>query len=195
MKSLNLVLLLTLFVGAAIAQTTKGSWMLGSTVGVSHLGYGQLLPDNHAGVTFLQSTVKSGDLKESQNLTYTAIAPGVGYFVIDNLMLGLNVNYGFTKVEGETNTQFTAAPKIRYYFNSNSKIRFLAEVQGGTVFEKYEGEEKNTLLLLGARAGAARFVNDHVSLDLFVDYLYLKDKEPELKSNAFGVGVGLSFFL
>lgn len=205
MRQFNLAILFGLLAATATAQTTKGNWMFGSTVGISNnapLNIGGSLADNHAGVNFLGTTSKSGNVKETINSTLVSVAPAVGYFLADRLMVGFNVNFSFFSAEGNNKlTLTTLAPQVRYYFNQESKIRPFGEVRGGILFVKETGQERDAATLLGARGGAAIFLNEKVSLDIFLDYANTTLAEdtdraiPKTTNSAFGLGVGFSFFL
>ncbi len=198
-----LLLLFTAFSLSTGAQTNKGQWMLGSTVGLSaspFLNVERTLPDNHAGLLFNTTNVDVNGRIERLNSTAVHIAPAVGYFVAKGFMAGLNMSYSFTKTEEAKLTFLSFTPVLRNYFLLNGKTRPFIEARGGVIYRKLPGEPEDTYPVVGGRGGAAIFVNDQVSIDLFVDYSYVKDNQRnddemvDATNSLLGFGVGFSYF-
>lgn len=203
MKHWIFTLLFGCLIGTAAAQTSKGQWMLGSTIGVSSvapLTLTGLAADNHAGVSFQNTTLKSGGIEERTTSTLVSIAPAAGYFFVDGLMIGLNANFAFFNAEGNNTTILGVTPTLRYYLNKASKVRPFAEVRGGITYLNIPDGVDDTYPVWGGRGGAAFILNEKVSLDLFLDYSYSsynqsRSKGPDTTNSVFGFGVGFSFFL
>jgi hypothetical protein len=126
MKKIIAICTLALIAGYAEAQTTAGHWMIGGNVGYTS-----------------QKTQRiPGDTKtKSLNIN-----PQVGYFVADNVVVGLEVGYtqekttmhdnGFGEVENKYSVT-TLAPFARYYkFTSNEKFAFYAQASVGLGFTR-----------------------------------------------------------
>lgn len=187
------------------AQTTKGAWMLGTTVGIStDAPYNLQAPpaDNHFGINYLNTTYKTGDFKETENATLISFAPAVGYFVADQLMLGLNVNLAYADFEGGDVLFTTFLPNARFYINASPKVQPFVEGRGGVTILAQQGEfPRSSIYLVGGRGGAALFLNEAVSLDFFLDYIYAIEPEntdrdiPKTTNSGFGLGIGFSYFL
>lgn len=199
MKYSKLICLFALLATVANAQTSKGSWLLGSTVGLSMgapLNVTGPAADNHAGVNFLNTTLKSGSVKTNLNSTILSIAPGAGYFVGDGLMVGLNVNLANVSFEGQHSTYFSFTPQLRYYFMQTGKVRPFGEARGGLLFVSEPNNTNYTTNLFGFRGGVAVFVNDKVGLDILLDYTRgSHGGNDSVTNSAFGVGFGFDIFL
>ena len=188
----------------AEAQISKGRIMLGTSVGISNNApyslYGAVA-DNHAGIEILNTTYKAGGLKEHDNATLVSLSPGIGFFVDNYALLGLNTSFSYLNRDDENPALFSViTPLIRFYLNSNSNVKPFIEARAGIALlaTKHQFPQKD--LLVGGRAGAAFFLNDAVSLDLFMDYNYsqpaVKNKvHNDITNSAFGLGLGFSFFL
>ena len=205
MRHLYLVTMLIFFAGLAVAQTSKGQWMLGSTIGLSNAASLDLpgpVPDNHAGVNFQNTSTKTGDVTNRLNNTIISLAPAVGYFLADGAMIGLSVNYSLVSSEGDKSTILAVTPLLRYYFNNTAKVRPFGEIRAGIANVKEPDYEAfDNIWILGGRGGAAIFVNEKVSVDIFLDYSYSVDDSskgsglPHTTNSVFGFGAGFSFFL
>lgn len=211
MKKIFTLLCLALLASTAIAQTQKGSVMLGTS---ANAGLGTLLSlfaenrpgANNAGVGF--GTEKYDGEKVSSSTTF-GLAPNVGYFVANNLMVGLNFSISTTsnKDEGDDesygNTLTSFQPMLRYYFMT-TKVRPYGEMRGGILnFKDKEEDEGDSATVFGLKGGAAIFLNEKVSLDLFLDYTMGFNNEEddftgeEIKntSTLVSFGAGFSIFL
>ena len=178
------------------AQTEKGNWTFGGSSTFS----------------FNSNTQKSefdGDELEGEtkisNINFSADA---GYFVIDNLSVGLEFMVSSSKETYEESgdesefksSSFAVLPQATYFFRSDSDI---APFVGAKVGYMYAGGEedinKYSGLAFGANAGLAYFINSNVSIDLMVEYLNasLSNKEESdfvQKNSAIGAGIGFSIY-
>ena len=58
----------------------------------------------------------SSKFKDADNSTTTVIiAPNLGYFIADDLALGLGVGFVSTSFNGNSNSSFNLGPFARYY--------------------------------------------------------------------------------
>lgn len=112
MKKILLTLSAVAVLGfAANAQTEKGKFMLG----------GQVSYDGQ--------TVKDSDIKENS----FSIVPNVGYFVADNIAVGLGLGYHWNKAEVDDNSSntvsaFQLAPFGRMYSNNAGPVKFFGQL-------------------------------------------------------------------
>ncbi len=120
----------------------------------------------------------------------------------NNLMVGLSAGVFVLKTkdddgDGEKLTSASFAPFIRAYLKNEGKTLPYLEVRGGINSMKYDDSDAETFPFLGAKFGGAIFLNSKLSLDLFLDYNYAKDKEDGSTTTQclFGFGLGLSVFL
>jgi outer membrane protein len=175
---------------------------------------GKLLFSGATGLQFLSTNLETeydgqsqGDFDQS-SFSFT---PGVGYFVMDNLAVGLSANFESLTQEdlGDKYTLSSSAilPTVIYYLPLESKLRPYAQLAFGFVSAKeketfngstFEAKFKGTGLSLGA--GVSYFVNNTIALDFGLAYggNNLKDADDSdlvQKSRTFGGNLGFSIFL
>ena len=201
MKKLLLVGALALF-GAMHAQTEKGSWVVSGKTGLAF---------NSVNTKY---TVQGKDF-DGPKVNNFNITPSVGYFVMDDLAIGLDLGFTSTKTTFKNETVgvnyeektslFTLLPNATYYFATGSNFRpYLgAGVGYGSLTSTDFYNEKATTkggLAWGAKGGFVYLLNSTVGLDLGVGYNDFTTKDTvegtEIKSNASGIGVnaGISVF-
>ena len=179
------------------AQTEKGNWVVGGSTTVSF------------GST--KSTIEDTDIE--LKISEIQIIPSLGYFVIDNLAVGIDLTFSYTKFEddfgalfGESESEESSLAAVlggTYYFQTNDdKLKPYVGIGGGLVYNSIgeEDADKDNGFALSGKAGLAYFLNDSIAIDFIVNYRYisLKNKEIEdlkTKSSNIGVGVGFSLFL
>lgn len=147
------------------------------------------------------STQKQGDVK---NNSFT-VAPSVGYFVSENIALGVSILYTQSKyniddVANSESTTSTFNPSLfgRYYFTPASKFSVFGHLQAGYVSGKTEsnggGEYKNDGFNAMAGAGLNYFISDHLALETVfgaINYSSYKYDGGQKNSN-FGINLNLS---
>jgi len=212
----HLVFLLFLFACFQLhGQCQKGSFLIGTSTNL--LGnitqFGNNNPSNNVGIQFgtYKSTYESsGGYKSESKTKITAFnfSPSMGYMVSDNVLIGLTVglfNYSEKHESGdkESITVYSIAPNVRVYFAKERKVLPFIEARGGIMSMKYSGSDtadKNPFLNM--KGGAAIFLNQFVSLDIFADYTYSWDSyesdsgyKSTTKVGLFGLGLGVSVFI
>jgi hypothetical protein len=216
MKNLFLIFVLfQLFIYTPLqAQPKKGTMLIGTSSNL--LGnlnqFGSNGISNNAGIQFgkikTEYTFSSGNSIESEiSVTSFNLSPFIGGFVSDHFLIGASAGFFFYQIKDDDDKSgFTAlsfSPFVRGYLKKEGKTLPYAEARGGWNSIKNKGQdESETIPFLGAKVGAAIFLNPNISLDLFADYLYAWDKEETgtglkivEKQGLFGLGVGLSVFL
>lgn len=160
----------------AMAQTDQGGWMFGAG---SNLGFATGKTNNDQ------------DDSESQfNINLRA-----GYFVIDNLAVGLDA--GFVNAsEGDISaSQFSVGPYARYFLPM--KIFFEAGYQFGSVTS--DGDNLGSTGALGIGAGYAAFLNDNVSIEPSLMYSMTSIKpdgaDESIKGSNFGIMINFGIYL
>ncbi|HEX9826032.1 MAG TPA: outer membrane beta-barrel protein [Flavobacteriaceae bacterium] len=179
------------------AQTEKGKWMFGSD----------------AGISFASSTAKvefdGEELDGKSTVSTFTISPNAGYFIMDNLSIGLDLNFSSTKTKFEeegfdeefkTNS-FAVFSGATYFFKTDklapyvgAGVGFLSVSEGDEDFDKYSGIGFNV------RGGLAYFLSDSVSVNLGVDFISAKlsnkeESDFKIKSNTFGGAIGFAIYL
>lgn len=210
MKKLALIALMA-FVGNAHAQTetattlptAKGNWIIG---GSTNLGFNSN-----------KVTQKSGDYSvDGQKTTTFNVTPTVGYFVIDNLAVGLNLGYevqkqdvsfDYNQTEKATNTVFSVIPSVTYFIEADSKAFPYISAGAGyaaikTKIASTETQNDN-FFVWGGKAGLAYFITPSIAIDLGLNYQQLSTKYEETFSTAenkvifktLGASIGFNFVL
>lgn len=210
------IVFLMVFVWTSVfaqGQLQKGMVMLGGTSNIvgnlSVFSIGN--STNNVGFQFGKTKTKyestGFDDEYETKVTAFNFNPNVGIMATNNLMVGMSVGVFSMKIgEGEDEEKFTVTsfnPFVRGYFKNEGKILPYLEARGGITSIKYgdDDEDKESAPFFGGKLGGAIFLNSKVSLDLFVDYLYSKDKEEDGStkitntSSSFGFGLGFSVFL
>lgn len=180
MKTFMLFLLCSLTLSVLSGQTQKGKVLLGASTNISLSGVG-------SGSEFLSLGFSSIKYKESDDdadkLISLNLSPKVGYFVVDNLAIGLDLNTSFSRQsDGASDSKFIntligAGPFVRYYFAPKKIIPFV-EVNSlfGSIKSKYEFENeddeefKTKLTSFGGGVGIAIPVGDKLCFDLLLGY-------------------------
>lgn len=170
------LLLLAAFVGVASfasAQTSSGSIMVGGSLG---FGSGKSEASN------------SGTTVDGPKLSNFNISPAVGYFIMDNIAVGLRIGYGSNKstqenylgVNGDErvdkNSNFTVSPFARYYMEMGDKAGIFVDGaidigSGKTTTEITTGgttnstEPTSSSFGVNIRPGVYWFVTDKIGLE------------------------------
>lgn len=185
---------------SSYGQTSKGNYIVSGSTGL------QFLSSN-------TKNVYDGETQNEFNTKTFSFNPSVGYFIIDDLAIGLSCNIKSDKYElnedyssKSTSTSTLIAPTAMYYFPVDGKIRPFAQLGLGlqSVTNKVKGsysENKQTLngLAVNVGGGVSYFVSKYVSIDLYLSYTKsnLKDTDDEkrkIKQGTFGSNIGISVF-
>ncbi|SOD77943.1 outer membrane beta-barrel protein [Spirosoma fluviale] len=193
-----LILLTSLTVVSA--QTEKGRWTVGATVG--NFTY------------YKKDTYRSF----SANLT-----PSAGYFPVNNLEVGTGIPLSLSKSKyanfnGDakaSNVSFGLSPYVRYYFGS-SKLKPFVGLAYGYSWTSIRNRDSNQDLkgkgftsTLTPTVGVAYFINRTVALNASVNYISQKYKTanayynsggtqievPVSTTNYMSLGIGFQIFL
>jgi len=111
------------------AQTSKGKFLIGGFTHITQPGSSYTSAD--IGYTTTKSKDDSGDDDDYQNKIFSLnFAPKAGYFLIDNLALGVDFNLtsSFNKTTNteykSSTTIFSAGPFVRYYIPTKKVLPF-----------------------------------------------------------------------
>lgn len=162
-----------------------------------------------ANLSFVGSAAEVSDLDVETTVGTFAFKPSFNYFIIDNLSLGLGLEFassatevesGGVKTESESAT-FAIMPQATYFFGSSNTRPYLglglglmSTSTGDEDYEKWSG------FALGIDGGVAIFLNDSVALNLGVAFssANMKNKEDsdfEMDAGGFGLTLGFNVFL
>jgi hypothetical protein len=191
------------------AQTSKGKFLIGELSYIELLGNGVLGSANLGYSTFQNKSDGDND-NDKDKMFSINIVPRAGYFVINNLAIGLDVLLATEKVTSGgdvdytyNSTLFAVGPFVRYYVPTKKVLPF-AEVNysmgSRTYTSEFAGNEPNTdkyaIKLYGAGLGLAVPIGEKVSFDIVAGYhTYVnKDKEDNEDNERFVAGtIGLKF--
>lgn len=167
------------------AQITKSNWLVGGDGSYSvQKGEG-----TSNGITNV--TKASGLILRSN----------IGYFVMDNLVLGLTPQFSFSNPEGPNNGGFGfgIGPLARYYFlKPEKKINIFSQISYfyGNGFSN--GKKTSTSNGFLVKAGPAIFFNQSVALEVTLNYERSKNKYEagsEAKFQNLNIGIGFQIHL
>lgn len=197
----------------ASAQTSKGKFLLG---GFTHLTQpGSSYTSANIGYSTIKSKDDSGDDDDYQDIIFSLnFAPKAGYFLIDNLALGVDFNLtsSFNKT---TNTEYksrttiiSAGPFVRYYIPTKKVLPFAEAMYSfGSAISSSEWEEDETSVkysvqLYSLGIGVAIPFGEKVSFDALVGYHSTTYKAKEDNENnrrdiagTVGLKLGFTIFL
>ena len=156
MKKILFMIMFTCCACMASAQIESGTFLVGAS---SNIGYNNLSPDNSSGYTIMNIDLKGG------------------YFVINNLVLGLNV--GYTKVDEFSELSIGAF--TRYYIAG----KFFA----GAGFTSIKTDETDAVTEIPIELGYAAFVAGNFAIEPSLSYAMGDGYE------RFGANLGFMFYL
>jgi hypothetical protein len=121
--------------------------------------------------------------------------PGFGYFIKDNLALGLNTTFGIVK-SGYKYYSYGIGPYAKYYFNNGVFLKT------ETFFSSYKivgnVTDKSTRLTISPGIGYAFFLNSKIALEPSLNYKYShykNDLSNPIKDNMLFFELKLNMFL
>ena len=179
MKKVFLIAALSAISFAGFSQTSKGTWLVGGDVGFSSSKYGEA------------------------KMTQIAVLPEAGYFVINNLVVGMAVkvstatsNSGASGAADLKSSSAYFGPYVQYYFASLGKN---AKLYGSGIFAFGSSKQGSNASVQetgwGFSAGPAFFLNKNVSLEIGIGYTTAKLKGDTESSNSFGIQGGFQIHL
>ncbi|HEY6914348.1 MAG TPA: hypothetical protein VI413_06710 [Paludibacter sp.] len=198
----------------------KGKFILGVSSMLSSVGTGSDIGSIGFG-SFTQKSDAIGFVEqEPVKSTNINLLPKFGYFVVDNLAVGLDLSLiyqsrSFKTIYNESNskgTYFCVGPFVRYYIPAGKILPYL-EITGGFGAENIWSRDINSLYAytsisssglfsVGGGAGIAIPIGDRVTFDALLGYNSLTVNEPENNTDnqrtvmgIFGLKLGFSVLL
>jgi hypothetical protein len=216
MRTITALIIVICLAGAASlqAQTEKGHWLIGASSRTSAGFLG--LPGSepcimNLGFSTFNYKDDSGEEYDPEKFTSINLSPQAGYFVIDNLVVGLDMNLAFMKYSttGEYSSDyktnfFTAGPFVRYYIPAGKVYPFF---EAGAAFGTQsvgdsDDTYKSSVQCYGGGAGLAVPLGKKATFDTMLTYnsLSIKDKEDNPDNfrtilGTFGIKFGFHIFL
>jgi hypothetical protein len=188
------------------AQINKGKWLIGVSTSFSYVNFGSDI------MSLGYTTVKTTGNSSGDPVKYTTFnfLPKVGYFVIDNLVVGLNSCLA-TSVEKSdqskyNTTYFGIGPFARFYINGSKVMPFFevstlfGSMTDKSDYQGYSYSDKTSVRSLGAGAGIAVKLADKVTFDIMAGYNSLtakakQDNPDDIKTVQGTLGVKLGFVI
>lgn len=166
MKNLIICLIACLCTGLSwgqesFSQTAEGNWLANGTV------------------RFFSTSSKAkqnGNTSKISSTFQIQAAPRVGYFLKDNLAVGLEVfvattSTSFENFDGKVNTSsLLAAPFVRYYFYDGFFGEGTVGVGSSTTNDEFLGEQKSNVFGWRLGAGYNLPLGNHISLEPTINY-------------------------
>ena len=182
------------------AQTNKGKVLLGVSSTLSLAGTGSDLMTLGYTTMKSKSDVDGYEDSDPNKTTSFNLLPKVGYFVIDNLAVGLDVNIALSseKYGGSSDKYITnmlsIGPFVRYYITTEKVLPFF-ELGGafGSLTNKSssnDSKNKSSVNSFGVGAGIAIPLGDRVTFDVLAGYSSLTIKEKENNDDNYRTVVG-----
>ncbi len=195
MKKFLVLAAVVLGLGVTSANAQAGKVYIGTT-GVS-LGQGTVQAFDGTGKMLITG------FQISDKYTAFGLAPELGYFVSDNLALGIGL--GFTSISGDAaeasgdkGTAFGVAPYLRWFAHKSGAFSFY--VQGGLDYAniKLDGQDAVNSFRIGVLPGVAYGLSEHFSINANFGWLgYSKVKDVKgtfaLDVDMNTLGFGLSY--
>jgi outer membrane protein len=190
-KKISLFIIAACINIGAFAQFNKGRMLVGGSLGFSMTSSKD--PDG-------------GGVNEKD--TYFSLAPQLGWFVVNRLAVGANVDLSFYKTTSEANGQSSSTsgtgvqvePFIRYYLQPG--IFFQGQVGAGTVKYKSSGDVFNpvdgtfNITSWALSAGYAYFLNDHVAIEPILGYSsQVYHMDTQFTNSGLSLRIGLQLYL
>ncbi|GGK32924.1 hypothetical protein GCM10007962_29020 [Yeosuana aromativorans] len=180
MKILKLFFFIALLYTTANAQITKGNWLVGGDANFSSV----------------KNKSETGDEKFND----FRINPNVGYFFMDKISGGLQVNLVFTNTNpGNDSTKASSygfAPFVRYYFlETDERINIFAEANYSYRIGKTGSSDNINWNGYGFKAGTVLFFNSSVGLEFSINYVDTTRRIDNFNINTIFVGFGFQIHL
>ncbi len=204
MKTKNLILVLGLLLSFHFyAQTEKGHFLIAANSNFSFTSVSTSVEDSDAEV----------------NNTYLNFSSAAGYFITDNLSIGLLANYFNGEKHGLDTSSFLAGPFARYYFAKSEKLLPFAQTSMTFGSNSYTfsivniddssvGTKEVSSDIFGYEMdlGLSILLSKQISFDIILGYAHTKENTPyidlngtetttEKNTGAFGLNLGFSVFL
>lgn len=203
----KLLLLLTILVPSTTSygQTTKGSFFISGSTRLQ-------LGSNNVRMTY------DGNTQNEYDETSFSLMPSAGYFVIDNLAIGLSSNISHNKTTLKDGSEFTnnsrlIAPTATYYLPLTGQVRPYAELGFGYLlvtskselaskaYNSPEVDRKNSAdgFAINFGGGISYFATKNIAINLGLSLTKstLTDSDDDkykIKQNSFGSSIGISLF-
>jgi hypothetical protein len=173
-KFSTLVWCMILFQFVSAQTVSEGIWMVGGSAGFS-------------------SSKQEGVEKSTTSIDLT---PYAGYYIIDDLGIGLSAAYSRTSFNETSLTSLSFGPFVRYYVIQNAFAQ--ASYRIGSLKIDVSGESKTTNSDLNVGVGYSAWLSNSVALEPFayLNFGTQKDEDSDpVNTNSFGLNIGFQVFI
>lgn len=197
MKKQLFTIMLVLVAFTINAQTEQGKWMVSGATG---LQFGSMTTKQ----------VYDGYSDDKAKTSIFSLMPSINYFVMDNLAVGLGLNYSSSTVKYDGDKDTTSStmfiPNAVYFFPVDGNVKPFAQIGAGyaSMVEEYSGsgysgEEKYAGFVYNLGGGVAYFVQENVSFNFGLSYTggsleHDTDSNYEIEQSNFAANIGISVF-
>jgi len=190
-KTIILITALCFFALSVVeAQVNRGRILLGVSTSFSYINYGSDLMSLGFTSVKQKSNTTGFIAPEAEKITTLNFLPKFGYFVVNNLVIGLDVCIA-SSVEkpggGEkfTMSSFGLGPFVRYYIPGNKVMPFFeVNSEFGSIkikdeYQSYNSTNTTSMSSIGGGAGIAVKLGEKVTFDMMADYNSTSEKAKE----------------
>lgn len=175
MKKVILTAIAVFGITLANAQTQKGKWLVSGGTSLEFSSAKQKLKADNF------------DTEDGPKISSFNVKPAVGYFVAENFMIGLSLDYETSTIkfdsEKETQSSVSVIPQVGYYFGKSNVKPFLNAGFGFASVSNSNLDDNVNGTVLGINGGVAYFVSKSVSFDFGVGYQSISVKVDETNFN------------
>ncbi len=130
---------------------------------------GNILISGGGTIQYSKINATIGTNTQKTNLFNISLNPGIAYFFIDNLALGLNTDFVYYSQGNNKYYSLGIGPSIKYYFGNGILIKGESTFSG--LYALGENDTyKNHYFTFKPGVGYAFFINQKVSLEPSVNY-------------------------
>ena len=212
MKKIVSLFIALLFSYYLDAQVENGKILIGMSTTLSSVGTGPEM----FGAGFSSTQTKVGSESSAPTKSYGVnVVPKVGYFIIDKLALGFDINFSYSSMDIESTEEFQSTTfggigLFSRYYLPFSRIYPFFEIDAGMgkAFIKYQSQNSSSdsqsfFYNLGAGIGLAIPLGEKVALDFLAGYDFIKELPDETYYNqkiqssihSLGIEIGLMISL
>lgn len=133
--------------------------------------------------------IAGGTSTESSKSNHFGFKPKAGYFIIDNMPVGLAINFNtnsnknISNSDKSSSTNLSFGPFARYYFLKLDKLCPMAEISvnlgsdiSKSTYSGYNSDKKYGVFEFNLGVGVSYFVTDHIAFDVLLSYYVDKYK-------------------
>ena len=203
----NLLLSLTFIFSSSLLSaqfTGQGNFVIGSTFGL-------------ATASSKVSQSIGGVSVQNPTSTQLSVAPSIGYFIMDDLAIGIGMGYTFNQVEqsdGDSNddSDLLFGPFARYYLPVGTDMAFFLEgvfgfgnTSNNLIIAGAPQQINTNILSIGIGPGFTIFSNSAFAIEALTKYNFARSKfntniggvqqETIARTNKFDLSLGLRFYI